>query len=175
MTMRGWVVSMMILSAAGAHQVRAQAVPTTVPPWAGGLDRSTLQYFYGCSPQVPSACVYAAIGTYPGATLWFLEYRPFTFDSIGRWWQTFDIWGGSTADRTCVFGNDILQFMPDDCVVQRRADLTLNAAMDYVGPEYTRIHLTLKPITTPEPGTLALLVPGLLGIGSIVRRRRTRR
>lgn len=53
------------------------------------------------------------------------------------------------------------------------AEVTFNAVSpDVWAIDYSEIIGTREPVTTPEPGTMALFAMGMLGLGVVVRRRR---
>lgn len=158
----------------GAFFVQSGSVDVLDPSFAGTL----------CTSAGGAVKCIDQDGTGSGAT-----FSSTAFFSAGVYDLFFDIAGSQRGDTnltTLFFGDQIIPYLlPSGAAFASQAVLGVNVlsssrivfdnttSADNVGNLLDNVRLELRePNSVPEPSTLALLVPALLGIGIALRRRR---
>ncbi len=159
----------------GAFFVQSGSVDVLDPSFFGSL----------CTDAGGSAKCIDQDGSGSGAT-----FSSTAFFSAGVYDLFFDIAGsqrGDTNTTTLFFGDQIISYvLPSGADFVSQAVLGVNVlsssrivfdnttSADNIGNLLDNVRLELRdPISVPEPSTLALLLPALVGLGIAMRRRRS--
>jgi hypothetical protein len=177
--MRRSLAAMML--AVGALVPGAARADVVFPAIPANLDPSTVVWFNGCTNALEGACVTAGVArklpNQPNPTQWLLFYNflPQTTPS-GVQYDVLDSWSWHSFDNTCVGGTDMLFWDQSSCVITHLKSETFAVQISWnrnVLPQgEQRALVTLSPLATPEPASIALVATGLLTISGVGAARR---
>jgi len=184
--MRQSMAAMML--AFGLLAPRRASADVVFPTIPVTLDPSTVAWFNGCTNVLSGACVTAGLArrlpNQPNPTTWELFYN-FQVKGLtagdGTPFSVLDSWSWHSTDNTCVGASDNLFWDQSFCVVPQRFSetFTVQIAWNEKTPPFGELHtpVTLSPLATPEPESMALAATGLFVIGGmgLSRRRRSKR
>jgi len=185
--MRRLVPGIAFAFAMAAIVPRAARADINYPAIPSNINPSTVVWFYGCTDELPGACLTMGVGRSllgPPYDYYFAFYGSGVglVTPFGVTYSVNDKWGWQNADRSCAGGADNLFWFLNDCFVQNLESEVLRGRVDwlapnpppFIGPVSAPIFLTA--LSTPEPAPIVLVAAGLAAIGGVgaLRRRHSR-